>query len=88
MKIEKPKKKELVQVGTGTFDKKNIGYNQALDDIDKWLPSEKELVDILILQNDLRSGEQYEDFMERLAKAISKRLNNAKKEKVSREQYK
>ena len=49
-------------------------YNQAIDNYEKFLPSEEEIVDILMMQDDLRSGEEYVDFMRRLAKAIAKRI--------------
>ena len=61
--MKKPKKKDARGIGAWHNDNAE-GYNQALDDIEKWLPSEKEIIEIL---------RKY-SYEKQISKAIKERL--------------
>ena len=75
--MKKPERKDCPRYGA-TYDKeleiKTDSYNLAIDTYAAFLPMEKEIKSILMLQEDLKSKEEYADFMGRLAKAIAERL--------------
>jgi len=77
--MEKPRKKET-RLGDGRMPGKVsvAGYNEALNDINKWLPTEDEIVDILIGEYPVPLNSEQKNIREvwckTLAKAIMKRL--------------
>ena len=76
-KRKKPEKKDLSygkwRGSNWLIDK---GYNQAIDDYEKFLPSESEIEEILVeTAKDISdTAERYGDYWYRLAKAIHKRI--------------
>jgi len=70
--MDKPKKKRLTNDPHNSYW---LGYNQALDDWEAFLPTKKEIIEIAFkYYSDKNMPTENVEILEGIAKAISKRL--------------